>query len=50
MLTHEGYGHVSFDNPSACVERARVGYLVELITPRRAPSQRRTSNLDPGFG
>ena len=33
LLTHEGYGHVSFRNPSACIERAYVDYLTELITP-----------------
>ncbi len=33
LLTHEGYGHVSFQDPSACIERARVAYLVRLITP-----------------
>ncbi len=33
LLTHDGYGHVSFSDPSDCVERARVAYLVELITP-----------------
>jgi hypothetical protein len=33
LLTHEGYGHVFFQNPSACVDRAMVDYLTELITP-----------------
>lgn len=33
LLTHEGYGHLSFQDPSACVERARVAYLVDLTTP-----------------
>jgi hypothetical protein len=29
----EGYGHLSFQNPSACVDQATVDYLTELITP-----------------
>ncbi len=44
LLTHDGYGHVSFQDPSACVERARVDYLVNLETPPRGtvcqPDQR----------
>jgi pimeloyl-ACP methyl ester carboxylesterase len=35
LLTHEGYGHLSIQDPSSCIERARVAYLVELITPPR---------------
>ena len=34
LLTHDGYGHVSYQDPSECVERARVEYLVDLITPQ----------------
>jgi pimeloyl-ACP methyl ester carboxylesterase len=33
LLTHEGYGHLFFQNPSACVDKAMVDYLTELITP-----------------
>jgi pimeloyl-ACP methyl ester carboxylesterase len=33
LLTHEGYGHLSFQNPSACVDKAMADYLVDLITP-----------------
>ena len=33
LLTQEGYGHLSFQNPSACVDQAMVDYLTELITP-----------------
>ncbi|MBV8149411.1 MAG: alpha/beta fold hydrolase, partial [Candidatus Eremiobacteraeota bacterium] len=33
LLTHEGYGHTSDADPSACVERAVNAYLVSLITP-----------------
>jgi pimeloyl-ACP methyl ester carboxylesterase len=35
LLTHVGYGHVSFKDMSQCVEDARVRYLVDLITPPR---------------
>jgi pimeloyl-ACP methyl ester carboxylesterase len=33
LLTHEGYGHLWFQDPSACVQKAMVDYLVHLITP-----------------
>jgi pimeloyl-ACP methyl ester carboxylesterase len=33
LLTQDGYGHVSFHNPNICIDRARVAYLVRLITP-----------------
>jgi len=33
LLTHEGYGHLAFQNPSSCVDQAMVDYLVDLITP-----------------
>jgi pimeloyl-ACP methyl ester carboxylesterase len=35
LLTHDGYGHLSLQDPSACVEKARVTYLVHVITPAR---------------
>lgn len=34
LLTHEGYGHISYQDPSACVDQARVTYLVDLETPK----------------
>jgi pimeloyl-ACP methyl ester carboxylesterase len=33
LLTHQGYGHLSFQDPSRCVEEARTRYLVDLVTP-----------------
>lgn len=30
LLTHQGYGHLSFQDPSRCVEQARARYLVDL--------------------
>ena len=33
LLTLNGYGHVSFHDPSPCVDQARTAYLVDLITP-----------------
>ena len=33
LLTHDGYGHLSFQDESACIEQARAKYLVKLITP-----------------
>lgn len=43
LLTHDGYGHLSFKDPSRCVERAETAYLVRLKVPRRGtvcPSDR----------
>ncbi|MBS1843783.1 MAG: alpha/beta fold hydrolase, partial [Actinobacteria bacterium] len=34
LLTHAGYGHLSFKDPSACIERAETAYLVHLEVPR----------------
>jgi pimeloyl-ACP methyl ester carboxylesterase len=33
LLTSEGYGHPTYQDPSACVDAARVRYLVDLATP-----------------
>ncbi len=33
LLTHDGYGHISYQDPSTCVDQARVRYLVHLVTP-----------------
>jgi len=33
LLTHDGYGHVSVSDPSACVIRATGAYLVDLVAP-----------------
>lgn len=34
LLTHDGYGHLSTTDPSACIERAESAYLVGLVVPR----------------
>jgi pimeloyl-ACP methyl ester carboxylesterase len=34
LLTYDGYGHTSENDPSACVEQATTRYLVALVTPR----------------
>ena len=50
LLTHDGYGHLSFQDPSACVEHATIAYLIHLITPPRGsvcPSDRQP--FDPDF-
>jgi hypothetical protein len=51
LLTHEGYGHISFVDPSQCVVRAIGEYLVDLKTPPRgsACSSDRLP-FDPHFG
>ncbi len=33
LLTLDGYGHVSFTDPSACIDQWRPRYLVDLQTP-----------------
>jgi pimeloyl-ACP methyl ester carboxylesterase len=51
LLVHEGYGHLSVSDPSACVTAAVGRYLVELKTPRRGTtcaSDRQP--FDPDFG
>jgi hypothetical protein len=51
LLTHEGYGHISFQDPSTCVDRARVAYLVDLITPDRGAVCRSDQRpFGPGSG
>ena len=34
LLTYDGYGHTSQNDPSACVEHAVTRYLIALVTPR----------------
>jgi pimeloyl-ACP methyl ester carboxylesterase len=51
LLTHDGYGHVSFQDPSACIDQARIAYLVRLNTPPKGTvcsSDREP--FDPDFG
>jgi pimeloyl-ACP methyl ester carboxylesterase len=51
LLTHEGYGHVSFRDPSACIQKGYVDYLTELITPPRGTACRADQQpFDPDFG
>ncbi len=50
LLTHDGYGHLSFKDPSACVERAETAYLVHLAVPRPGtvcPADQRPWQLNP---
>ena len=50
LLTQEGYGHLSFQNPSACVDHAMAAYLTELITPPPGTvCQSDQQPFDPGF-
>jgi hypothetical protein len=51
LLTHDGYGHLSQSDPSACVTQALGRYFVGLTTPPRGaacPSDHLP--FDPGFG
>ena len=51
LLTQDGYGHVSFHDPSACVDRARVAYLVRLKTPPKGTVCKSAKKpFAPGFG
>jgi pimeloyl-ACP methyl ester carboxylesterase len=50
LLTHEGYGHLSFQDPSTCVDQAMVDYVTELITPPRGTvCQSDQQPFDPDF-
>jgi pimeloyl-ACP methyl ester carboxylesterase len=51
LLTHDGYGHLSRRDPSACVMRAIGSYLVNLTTPSRG-TVCRSDHLpfEPDFG
>jgi pimeloyl-ACP methyl ester carboxylesterase len=50
LLTHLGYGHLSFQNPSTCVDQAMVDYVTELITPPRGTvCQSDQQPFDPDF-
>jgi pimeloyl-ACP methyl ester carboxylesterase len=50
LLTQEGYGHLTFQDPSACVDQAMVAYLTELITPPRGTvCQSDQQPFDPDF-
>jgi hypothetical protein len=51
LLTHDGYGHTSASDPSACMNRALVTYLVSLQAPANGtvcPSDHLP--FDPKFG
>jgi hypothetical protein len=51
LLTHDGYSHISINDPSACVMRATSAYLVNRVTPRRGtvcPSDHQP--FDPDYG
>ena len=51
LLTHEGYGHVSSSDPSACVDRVTSRYLVDLVVPARGTVCRADrAPFDPDFG
>ncbi len=51
LLTHQGYGHLFFQNPSACVEQAMVDYLTELVTPPKGTvCESEHQPFDPDLG
>ena len=51
LLTLDGYGHTSGADPSACVRRAEVAYLVDLrLPPRGTVCQPDRAPFDPHFG
>lgn len=33
LVTLDGYGHVTFTDPSACIDAIRTAYLVDLVVP-----------------
>ena len=51
LLTQEGYGHLFFQDPSTCVNKAFATYLTKLITPTPgAVCQSDKQPFDPRFG
>lgn len=51
LLTHEGYGHTSDADPSACVERDVARYLIALATlPPGTVCRSDRQRFDPRFG
>jgi pimeloyl-ACP methyl ester carboxylesterase len=51
LLIHEGYGHTSDADPSACVERDVAKYLITLATPPDGKvCQSDRQPFDPKFG
>jgi len=51
LLTHQGYGHTSDSDPSACVKRATSRYFIHLLVPPAGtvcPSNRQP--FDPHLG
>jgi hypothetical protein len=51
LLTLDGYGHTSGADPSACILRAQVAYLVHLrLPPRGTVCQPDRAPFDPHFG
>jgi len=51
LLTYNGYGHTSENDPSACVEHAITRYLVRLVAPRPGTvCQADHQPFDPGAG
>jgi pimeloyl-ACP methyl ester carboxylesterase len=51
LLTHQGYGHLFFQNPSECVDKAMADYLTELTTPPKGTvCQSEHQPFDPDLG
>ncbi len=51
LLTHEGYGHTTDPDPSACVERNVAEYLIRLATPPKGTvCQSDHQPFSPKFG
>jgi hypothetical protein len=50
LLTHEGYGHLAFQDPGACVDQAMDRCLTGLITPpKRTVCQSDHDPFDPNL-
>jgi pimeloyl-ACP methyl ester carboxylesterase len=51
LLTHEGYGHLFYQDPSVCVSNAIADYLINLTTPPQGKVCRSDREpFDPRFG
>jgi len=51
LLVHDGYGHLSANDPSRCVTQALGRYLTDVVTPARGTVCRSDRlPFDPAFG
>ena len=50
LLTLDGYGHTSAQDPSVCIDHAVSAYLIRPATARRQTCHADRQPFDPDFG